>query len=122
MAINKPESGGEVFNITDGRLVSKKEFIQTIARMMGYEIPTQTVPLGVAKILARVMDTSYRLLGKKEAPLLSNARTKFLGLNLDFCIDKARKELGYAPQASFEETMTTTIDWFKQQESEQAAA
>ena len=77
--------GGEfrsTFNITDGTLVSKKEFISTAAREAGYKIPTGSVPLGVAKALTTVCEGAYRLLKKKEAPLLSKARFKFLGLNL----------------------------------------
>ncbi len=116
LAIENDESRGKVFNIRDDRLVSKQEFMETIASLAGYAPPkTRPVPLGVAKFLAKVMEGTYRLLGKKEAPILSGARIKFLGLNLDFCIDKARRELGYAPQTDFRDAMATTIAWFREQ-------
>jgi nucleoside-diphosphate-sugar epimerase len=121
-AIECDEAAGEVYNITDGRLVSKREFITTIAELAGYPAPTGKVPLGVARVLARGMEGVWKLLGRKEAPLLSNARIKFLGLNLDFAIGKARRELGYAPQVDFQDAMRQTIDWFRDQGVVAAAA
>jgi nucleoside-diphosphate-sugar epimerase len=75
------------------------------------------VPLPVAKVLAKAMEGTWKLLGKKEAPLLSNARIKFLGLNLDYSIAKARRELGYDPKVDFQEGMKMTIDWFRDQKA-----
>ena len=114
LAISRDDILGEVFNITDSRLVTKREFIGTIARGAGLEEPTKTVPLGVAKMLATVMETTWKLLGKQEAPLLSGARIKFLGLNLDFDIGKARRELGYEPSVDFVEGMEHTMEWHRQ--------
>lgn len=103
---------GEVFNITDGHLVSKRAFIETAARYAGLAAPTGKVPRPVARWLARLSEAVYRLLGKTEAPLVSMARYKFLGLNLDFSIDKARRLLGYVPPVPFEQAMADTIAWF----------
>ena len=51
----------------------------------------------------------WKLLGKQEAPILSSARIKFLALNLDYSIQKAQHELGYAPQVDFTDGMRETI-------------
>ncbi len=115
LALDHDDAVGQVFNITDGRLVTKKEFVETAAQFAGYPQPTKIVPLGVAKFLAKVMEGTWKLLGKKEAPLLSNARIKFLGLNLDYCIDKARRDLNYNPQVDYQDAMRETIDWFRSQ-------
>lgn len=109
LAIDREGIIGEVFNITDGRLVTKTEFVETIAKSAGCPLPTAVVPLSVAKGLARFLETVYRMLGKREAPLLSSARIKFLGLNLDYCIDKARQQLGYAPPTDFVDAMRETL-------------
>jgi 2-alkyl-3-oxoalkanoate reductase len=112
LAIERDDVLGEVFNVRDPRLVSKREFMNGICEHARYDKPTGQVPLGVAKFLAKVMEGSAKLLGKKEAPLLSKARIKFLGNNLDFCIDKAKRELGYAPAVDFEQGIATTMAWF----------
>lgn len=114
LAIEKDEALGRVYNIRDGRLVTKKEFMEAIAREAGYEKPTRHVNLRFAKALAKVLEGTWRLLGKKEAPLLSSARIKFLGLNLDFSMDRAQRELGYRPATDFETAMKQTIAWFRE--------
>ncbi len=115
LAIERDDVLGEVFNITDGRLVTKKEFIETAAKFANYEVPERIVPIGIAKSLAKVLEFIWKLLGKQEAPLLSNARIKFLGLNLDYCIDKAKRQLGYQPKVDYQDAMKETIDWFRAQ-------
>ncbi len=115
LALEKPDPLGPVYNITDGRLVSKREFIETIARVASLPLPRKIVPLGIAKPLAGLLERTWKLLGKKEAPLLSQARIKFLGYNLDFAHDKARDELGYRPELDFIDAMKLTVDWFSRQ-------
>ena len=43
--------------------------------------------------------------GAKNPPLINKARYKFLGLNLDYSIDKARRVLGYQPPFTFDEAI-----------------
>lgn len=109
LAVEKDSVIGEVFNITDNRLVSRREFISTICEAAGIPTPTKSVPLPVAKVLAKLMEGTYRLLRKKEAPLLSSARIKFLGLNLDYSIDKARRLLSYDPPTDFSDAMRASV-------------
>jgi hypothetical protein len=49
------------------------------------------------------------MLGRQEAPILNNARLKFLGLNLDYSIDKAVRKLGYQPLLDFREAMPRAV-------------
>jgi nucleoside-diphosphate-sugar epimerase len=114
LALEKDDSIGEIFNITDGDLVTKREFISSIATLAGFTVPTKSVPLGVAKVIAKVMESTWRLLGKKEAPILNGARIKFLGLNLDFSVEKAIQQLGYEPKVKFSEGIAEAIDWCRQ--------
>lgn len=126
LALEKDEHIGEVFNITDGALVTKREFISTIASLAGYPVPQKNVPLFVARFLAKQMEfwqrvydrwcpfDWYWLPEKNKAPLLNNARIKFLGLNLDFSINKAREKLGYEPKVAFESGMQKAIGWCRE--------
>jgi nucleoside-diphosphate-sugar epimerase len=114
LALESDAATGQVFNVADGRLVTKREFVHTAADLAGYTKPTGTVPLPVARGLTTTLERLWKLLGKQEAPLLSSARIKFLGLNLDFSTAKARRELGYTPPVDFTEGMRRTIDWFRE--------
>jgi nucleoside-diphosphate-sugar epimerase len=114
-ALERDDSLGRVYNITDGRLVTKREFIATICEQAGYPVPRRAIPIRLARPLAKALEAVWRRRGKAEAPVLSSARVKFLGLNLDFSIDRARHELGYDPQIDFRDAMRATIDWFRAQ-------
>lgn len=113
LALRTPAAAGQIYNLTDDELITKQRFMETIAEFAGLPKPTKTVPLGVAKFLAATMEGIAKLRGAKEAPRLTRARVKFLGLNLSFSCAKAKKELGYKPSTNFAEGMRKTIDWWK---------
>jgi len=115
-ALEKDGVTGEIYNITDGRLVTKLEFMNTIAEKAEYPKPTKHVPLGVAKCVASLLEGLYKLLGKQHAPTPSKATIKFLGLNLDYSIQKAKADLGYNPQIDFQDGMAETIQSFQEAE------
>ena len=84
--------------------------------------PALGVPLWLARIAAAWMEGGARKRGDKEPPRLTQGRLKFLGLNLDFSIEKAKRELGWRPPVSFDEGMRQTTAWYKRQSATPAAA
>ena len=123
LAAEEPKAVGEVYNLTDGELVTKRRFIEAVCGGLGLPKPRpMPVPFWLARILARWMERRALARGATEAPRLTPARLKFLGLNLDFSIDKAQRDLGYRPKYTFDEGMRETLEWFKQQQSAEALA
>jgi nucleoside-diphosphate-sugar epimerase len=47
-------------------------------------------------------------------PWLTPAQFKFLLLNLDFSIDRAKRELGYDPRVGFDEGLRQTMAWYRE--------
>lgn len=115
LAVANDNVQGETFNIRDPRAVTKREFIETICSAAQLPNPTKVVPLHIARLLSWHMETLWKLLRRKSAPLVNSARIKFLGHNLDFSIEKATTRLGYQPSLDFREAMPLTINWFQQQ-------
>jgi nucleoside-diphosphate-sugar epimerase len=97
LAAESPNSVGEVFNVTDGPRVSKKQFIGKVAELAGLKPPRRRIPLWLAWTLAVLLERRAKRKGLTTPPLVNKARYKFLGLNLDYSIEKARKILGYVP-------------------------
>lgn len=97
LAAEVPEAVGEVFNVTDGARVSKKQFVGRVARLAGLKPPTRKIPLWFAWTLAILMERRAKRKKSPVPPLVNKARYKFLGLNLDYSIEKARRVLGYQP-------------------------
>jgi nucleoside-diphosphate-sugar epimerase len=116
LAIDAQNAIGQVYNLTDGDKVTKRRFFETIADGLGLPRPHKKIRLFTARILAKVLESSARRRGAKEPPRLTQGRLKLLGLNLDFSIEKARRELGYTPKVSFDEGMRQTLEWFKSQQ------
>jgi nucleoside-diphosphate-sugar epimerase len=94
-----------VFNLTDGETVSRIQFVGSVARLAGLKPPTRHIPLPVAKVLANLVEGVAKLRGAKNPPIINKARYKFLGLNLDYSIDKARRLLGYVPPFTFKQAI-----------------
>jgi nucleoside-diphosphate-sugar epimerase len=115
LALEKPQAVGQIYNLTDGEHVSKRRFIDALVR--GLDLPKPkpvSLPLFVARPLAWWMERDARRKGAVKAPRLTQARLKFLGLNLDFSIDKAKRELGYRPRVSFDEGIRETVAWYRE--------
>jgi nucleoside-diphosphate-sugar epimerase len=114
LAVEQPKALGQVYNLTDGESVSKRRFIETVADGLRLEKPTRSVPLWVARIVTWQMERQARRSRTSQAPRLTQARLKLFGLNLDYSIDKAKRELGYRPRVPFDEAMKETIAWYQQ--------
>ncbi len=109
LAAESPVAVGEVFNVTDGVRVSKKEFVGTVATLAGLKPPKRHIPLWLARFAATMMERRALRKGSTTPPLVNKARYKFLGLNLDFSIAKARRLLGYEPPYTTEQGLKAAV-------------
>lgn len=103
LAAENPAAVGEVFNVTDGARVSKRQFIGRVAELAGVKPPRRKIPLWLAWTLAILLERRAKRKGATTPPLVNKARYKFLGLNLDYSIEKARRLLGYQPPYTTEQ-------------------
>ncbi len=110
LALEKDEAVGEIFNIRDERLVTREEYIMSVAEYLRKPRPG-TVPLWLARAAVTPIEGFARLFGSKKAPPLTKARIKFMTLNLDFSIDKAKRILGYEPRVDFQDGIKKALDW-----------
>lgn len=113
LAAEVPEAVGEVFNLTDGARVTKRQFVGRVAELAGLRPPNRAIPLWLAWLLANLMERRARRRGATEPPLVNKARYKFLGLNLDYSIAKAERVLGYRPPYSTEAGLVETMAEFR---------
>ena len=100
LALDKKESVGEVFNITDGEKISKQKFFFTVADLMRLARPSRSIPFSMARLLSRV-------------GILSRLKLRFAGQNQLFSIAKAERLLGYRHPIHFEEAMKEAVAWYQ---------
>ena len=113
LAVDHPAAVGEVFNITDGEFVSKRQFFEAVADGTGMPRPRGSVPVWLARFIANWRESVFRRKNKPHPPRATQAQLKFAGLNLDFSIAKARTKLGYTPRVNFNDGMKQAIEWYK---------
>lgn len=104
---------GQVYNITDGAVVDRRKFINTIADIWGVPRPHREIPIWLAKALTPIFENVNRFTGSKRPPLLNRARMKFMALNLHFDISKAKEELGYRPVFNLRQALEETHRQFR---------
>ena len=109
LAAEVPGAVGEVFNVTDGATVTKKQFVGRVAALAGLKPPTRRIPLWLAWTLAVLMERRAKRKKSLVPPLVNKARYKFLGLNLDFSIAKARRVLGYDPEFTTDQGLVAAL-------------
>jgi nucleoside-diphosphate-sugar epimerase len=115
LAVENPGAIGQVYNLTDGEAVSKRRFFEAVADGMGLPRSKQLLPRWLGGVVARVLERRMRrALARGKQPLITPAQFKFLLLNLDFSIEKAKHELGYRPRFTFDQGMRETLAWYKQ--------
>ena len=111
LADETPHAAGQVYNITDGRNTTLREFVTFITEYVGVPCPTRQVPGFAAKAAAALLETVARASGSKSPPALNRGRLRFLHYNQRYSIEKARRELGYEPLVSYREGLPPALDW-----------
>lgn len=103
---------GESFIITDGLEINWREFTSALVERLGLPLPKRSVPRELVFGVAWSMEAVYKLLGKRDAPLLTRYRINNAGQDYHFSIEKARRLLGYQPPVDFETAVERTIAWY----------
>jgi nucleoside-diphosphate-sugar epimerase len=94
---------GEVYFLTDGEPVEFRSFVSRMLETQGVSPPTGTVPRGVARALATVLEHGWRLLRLPGQPVLDRTVLKLIGEEVTVVDAKARRELGYAGRVTVEQ-------------------
>jgi nucleoside-diphosphate-sugar epimerase len=119
LALRNDAALGEAFNVTDGLEITWKRFLGDVAERLGAPEPRWSVPYGVAFGIAFALEHGYRLARRtarvKTRPLLSRQAVQVLGRDQDFSNRKARETLGWAPGISYEDGLTATTDWLREE-------
>jgi dihydroflavonol-4-reductase len=103
--------GGQIYHLAGSEVLTIKNIVTTIASVTGSKIPPVSLPLVPVKMAASILESVY-ILFKKEAPL-TRGKLSFFIHPKPLSIQKAKRELGYAPKIRFSEGILQTVEWSK---------
>jgi len=112
LAAFHPAAKGETFLITDGLDIDWRQFTDSVVSKLGLPLPRRSVPHGLVYGVAAAMEGVWKLLGKRDAPLLTRYRINNAGKDYHFSVEKARRLLGYAPPVDFQTAVERTVEWY----------
>ena len=87
--------GGEAYFITDGEPMNALEWFRPLCEGLGVPWPSRRVPASVMLALGRLLEWIHYLGGPE--PALAYRGMLNISRDASFCIEKARRELGYTP-------------------------
>lgn len=106
---SNPSSCGRAYFISQGEPVNLWQWIDQILVLNGLPALKRSLAKAPAMILAGMMESLSRLLPGNHEPLLTRFLVSEMATNHYFCIDAARKELGYEPKYGVREAMEKTF-------------
>jgi nucleoside-diphosphate-sugar epimerase len=109
-AATVPEAAGRIFTVTGSEVVTIGDFFAHYSRMVGKDRP-RSVPFGLARSAARVMDAAARLRGGRSE--LTPGAIDYTMRRGTYSIARAREVLGYEPQVDLDEGMRRTEAWLR---------
>jgi nucleoside-diphosphate-sugar epimerase len=111
LAAKNQASKGKIYNITDGSRMMIGEFVTAVSQRIGAPVPRKVLPYYVPALGCVAFEWLAKLgLRKKPAPIARNS-LRFLGTSRFFNLNKARRELGYAPSVQLQQGIASAVRW-----------
>jgi nucleoside-diphosphate-sugar epimerase len=113
LCADRDQALGRVYNITNDQPLTQGEFLHAISQELGTAPPRLYIPYSAAYALAFAAERTVKLTGSKH-PLVTRHGVTLFGTDNRHSIDKARTELGYAPQVSIRQGVKLASKWYQQ--------
>lgn len=95
--------GGEAYHIADAEQSTLKGFISALLATRGVTAADKAVPFGMAWFMAGVMGAAWRIFRRDGQPPITRQMLRLIGKPFTIRTDKARADLGYAPEVTLAE-------------------
>lgn len=100
--------GGEAYFIADEGVQPMRRFLTEVAATRGVALPERNVPGVIARPLARAVEGAWRIFAPTSKPPMVAFAIAMMSRTVTVKTDKARRDLGYAPEVSVEEGLRRT--------------
>ncbi|MBI4534331.1 MAG: NAD-dependent epimerase/dehydratase family protein [Candidatus Melainabacteria bacterium] len=114
-SLMNPRAFGQVYNLTDGQQITKKQLFDAICDGLGLPRVTRSVPQVVARTVCELVSSIAPYMPypmQKKYSRFSRAAFRLAGVNQGFSIAKAEDDLGYVDRIAFADGMKETLKYF----------
>jgi nucleoside-diphosphate-sugar epimerase len=120
LALDCEHSVGQAYNISNDHPLTQQQLLEAIAHEIGVNSPTVHVPYRALYVAGGTAEHAAALASSGGQPMLTRLGVKLFGTDNRHAIDKARLELGYAPQVPIREGVRVTAEWYLARENDAA--
>ena len=115
---------GHTYTLADDRRVTQAEYLNTIADCLHVSHISRRFPYTALYATGRTAELLWRAMGRRKAapPPITTYGVTLLGGDQQFSIDKARRELGYAPEFAVSRGVEEGVKWYVEAKKESQGA
>ncbi len=109
------EAIGQAYTLANDERVTQATYLNTIADALGVSHVSLKVPFTALYTAGRSAELAWQAMGRRDAapPPLTTYGITLQGGDQQFSIDKARRELGYAPQFNIQRGVAEGVKWYR---------
>jgi nucleoside-diphosphate-sugar epimerase len=120
LALDHDRAVGKTYNVSAGRPLTQRQFLQSIAEVLGVPAPRVRVPYRLLYAAGYAAERLAMLDRSGRRPPITRLGVAFLGADNRYTIDRARRELGYTPRVSVEDGVRIAAAWYLEHEGQPA--
>jgi nucleoside-diphosphate-sugar epimerase len=113
LALDHEHAVGQAYNITNDRPLTQKQLLHAIARELGASPPHLHLPYRALYAAGYTAERLATLTRAQRQPVVTRLGVKLFGTDNRHAIDKARRELGYAPRIALEGGVRLAAAWYR---------
>jgi nucleoside-diphosphate-sugar epimerase len=113
---------GRSYLLVNDQPVTQREFLGAIASELGAPTPTRHIPYRLGLAVGALAEGAGRLARRQDSPPVMRYGLQLLGGENRFIIDRARHELGFAPQVDLAEGVRLGVEWYRARQRLREAA
>ena len=117
LALDPARAVGQAFTLTNDEPMAQEAMWHAIAEEVGARPPRVRVPYAPLFAAGYGAEVVAKLTRAKSQPIVTRLGVKLFGGDNRHSIDKARRELGYAPRVPLREGVRLAGAWYREQPS-----
>lgn len=113
LAMENGRGHGEAYLIADEQYLEIEDLVRRVGRALGVDVKIPHYPVWPVVAAGHVVEKACKPFGI--TPPLFPRRVDWYRQNRAFRIDKAKRDLGYAPKVDIDEGLQRTAEWYRRE-------